>query len=69
MYIIINHLILTSAWDGINSRSMILHDGSSAAFYSQDASHLQDDILWRGPTRKGPCQSYSNYLEKKKSQA
>lgn len=62
MYIIIDYLIRASAWDGINSRSMILHDCSSAAFHGQDASHLQDDILRRGPARQSSCQPHSNHL-------
>lgn len=53
---------LTSARDGINSRSMILHNCTSATLHSQDASHLQDDILWRGPTWQGSCQLHSNHL-------
>lgn len=56
-------LILTSAGDRVNPRSVILNNGSSATLYSQDASHLQDDILWRGPTRQGSCQLHSNHLK------
>lgn len=61
-------LILTSAGDGVNSRPMILHNGSSAALHSQDASHLQDDILWRGPPGQGSCQLHSNHLIEKRTQ-
>lgn len=43
------YLILTSAGDGVNSRPVILHNGTSTALHSQDASHLQDDVLRRGP--------------------
>lgn len=59
------YLILTSAGDGVNSRSMILHNGSSATLHSQDAGHLQDDILWRGPARQGSGQLHSNHLKGK----
>ncbi len=63
------YLILTSAGDGVNSRPMILHNGPSAALHSQNASHLQDDILWRGPARQGSCQPHSDHLKEKHTQA
>lgn len=61
--------IITSARDGVNSRPMILHNSPSAALYSQDASNLQDDILWRSPAWQTACQLHSNHLEGKHRKA
>lgn len=63
------YLIITSAGDGVHSRSMVLHNSPSATLHSQDASHLQDDVLWRGPARQGACQPHSNHLKDKHIQA
>lgn len=41
---------------------MVLYDGSSASLYSQDAGHLQDDILRRRPAGQGACQLHANHL-------
>lgn len=52
----------TRARDGVNSRSVILHDGPGAALHGEDAGDLQDDVLRRRPTRQGPRQLHSNHL-------
>lgn len=62
---LVMYLILTSAGDGVNSRPMILHDGSRATLHSQDARHLQDDVLRRGPAREGAREPHSNHLKEK----
>lgn len=43
------YFLLTSAGNGVNSWTVVLHNGSSASLHCQDASHLQDDILRRRP--------------------
>lgn len=58
----------TRARDGVNSGSVVLHDGSGAALHGQDASDLQDDVLGRGPTRQGPGQLHSNHLTNEEAQ-
>lgn len=61
-------LVLTSAGDGVDSRTVILHNGSSATFHSQNASNLQNDVLWRCPPREAACQFHSNHLVKESTQ-
>lgn len=56
------HLNLTSAGNGVYSRSVILHNGPCAAFNSQNAGNLENDILWGSPTRQRSGQSHSYHL-------
>lgn len=60
-------IFLTSARDRVNSRSMILYNSPSATFYSQNASHLKDDVLRRGPAWQSSCQLHPNHLKKTKT--
>lgn len=59
---LISFWLLTCAGNGVDSWSMVLYDGSSASLYSQDAGHLQDDILRRRPAGQGACQLHANHL-------
>lgn len=59
---LISFWLLTRAGNGVDSWSMVLYDGSSASLYSQDAGHLQDDILRRRPAGQGACQLHANHL-------
>ncbi len=53
---------VTCAGDGIYTGAMVLNDGTSATLDCQDASHLADNILWRGPSRQLTSQPYTNHL-------
>lgn len=59
---------LTSARNRVNSWSVVLYDGSSTSLYSQDASHLQDDILRRRPARESARQLHTNNLRERQSE-
>lgn len=56
--------VVTCAGNGINTRSKVLHNGTSASLDSQDAGHLQDHILGGGPSLQGTSQLNTNNLEK-----
>lgn len=54
--------LLTSTGDVVNSRPVVLNDGSSASLDSQDTGHLQDDVLGRRPARHLASQFHSYHL-------
>jgi len=44
----------TCAGDGINTRTMVFHNGSCTSLNCQDASNLENYIFGRSPTTKCP---------------
>jgi hypothetical protein len=49
----------TCAGDGINTRTMVFHNGSCTSLNCQDASNLEDYIFGRCPTAKCPCELHA----------
>jgi hypothetical protein len=49
----------TCAGDGINTRTMVLHNGSCTSLNCQNASNLEDYIFGRCPTAERPCQLHT----------
>jgi hypothetical protein len=49
----------TCAGDGINTRTMVFHNGSCTSLNCQDASNLEDYIFGRCPPAKRPRELYA----------
>lgn len=52
----------TCARNRVHTRTKVFYNGPSSSFDSEDTSHLQNDILGRGPAAQLACKLYSNHL-------
>lgn len=46
----------TGTGDGVDSRSVVLHDGAGASLHGEDAGYLQDHVLGAGPAFQLTCE-------------
>mmetsp|Transcript_11978 Transcript_11978/g.32744 ORF Transcript_11978/g.32744 Transcript_11978/m.32744 type:complete len:250 (-) Transcript_11978:514-1263(-) len=51
-----------SGREGLSAWAMVLYNGASATLHGQDACHLEDDILVRGPLGQLAGQLHANHL-------
>jgi len=60
---------LTSTWDGLNTRSVVLDYCTSATLHCQNISYLQNHVLGRRPTTQLASQFHTNHLTMQQQQS